>query len=98
MRPNTSWLKWRRQPSGGIGSSHDSLSSTSTSRPPSLADVALPLLDPPLSRASEDDLQRAGVARVGEHVVRSLELVEREVVGDELRGVDLAAGHEAQQG
>src|SRR5580693_6683966 len=41
--------------------------------------------------AAEDDLERAGVGGPGEDVVRLVELVQAEVVGDEPLGVDPAA-------
>src|SRR6476660_7530714 len=44
-----------------------------------------------------NDLQRAGLTGMGEHVVRRFELVHREVVGDELCGVELVTGGEPKQ-
>src|SRR5580658_11194817 len=54
----------------------------------------------PMSRASaaEDDLERAVVGGVGEHVVRLFKLIQAEVVGDQPLGVNLAAGDQAHQG
>src|ERR1700733_11004673 len=48
--------------------------------------------------AAEGDLQRAGVGGPGEDVVRLVELIQAEVVGDEPLGVELAAGDQLQQG
>ena len=45
----------------------------------------------PSSPSGEHDLQGTGVGGPGEHVVGLDELVEVEVVGDELAGVELAA-------
>src|SRR5579863_2093098 len=48
--------------------------------------------------AAEDDLERAVVGGVGEHVVRRFHLIQAEVMGDEPLGVNLAAGDQAHQG
>src|SRR5271170_3585038 len=51
-----------------------------------------------LASAGEDDLERAVVGGVGEHVVRLFKVIQAEVMGDQPLGVNLAAGDQAHQG
>jgi hypothetical protein len=62
-------------------------------RPPLGTKVPKRRTDGP-SSPGQDDLQRPGFTGTGKDVVGVLELVEREVVGDEPTGVELLADHE----
>ncbi len=48
--------------------------------------------------AGQDDLERAGLARVGEHLIRLDEVLHGEVMGHEPAGIDLVAGDQAEKG
>ena len=50
-----------------------------------------------LSRRGQQNLQRSGLGRVGEDVVRGLEFVEAESVRDHRRGVEPMAGDQTDQ-